>query len=45
MADENQTIYLSPSKINLFQEYPLCFWLHMVKRIHWPEGPTSTLPI
>jgi len=40
----NQTIYLSPSKLNLFQECPLCFWLHMVKGIHRPEGPTSTLP-
>ncbi len=40
----NQTIYLSPSKLNLFQECPLCFWLHMVKGIHRPEGPSSTLP-
>jgi len=40
----NNTIYLSPSKLNLFQECPLCFWLHMVKGIHRPEGISSTLP-
>jgi len=44
MVNHNQTIYLSPSKLNLFQECPLCFWLHMVKGIHRPEGPSSTLP-
>jgi len=44
MINSNQTIYLSPSKLNLFQECPLCFWLHTVKRIHRPEGPVSTLP-
>jgi len=44
MINQNQTIYLSPSKLNLFQECPLCFWLHMVKGIHRPEGPFSSLP-
>lgn len=44
MIDKSKTIFLSPSKLNLFQECPLCFWLHMVKGIHRPEGPSSTLP-
>jgi len=44
MIDPNQTIYLSPSKLTLFEECPLCFWLHMVKGIRRPEGPSSTLP-
>jgi len=38
------TIYLSPSKLNLFQECPLCFWLHVVKDIHRPEGVFPSLP-
>jgi len=37
-------IHLSPSKLNLFQECPLCFWLQEVKGIHRPETPSSTLP-
>jgi len=41
---KNQIVYLSPSKLNLFQECPLCFWLHVVKGIHRPEGVSSTLP-
>lgn len=44
MINQNQTIFLSPSKLNLFEECPLCFWLHMVKGIHRPESPASTLP-
>lgn len=43
-ASENKTIYLSPSKLNLFQECPLCFWLQVVRRIHRPSGPFPTLP-
>jgi len=43
-ANNDQIIYLSPSKLNLFQECPLCFWLSEVKKIHRPEGPQSTLP-
>lgn len=40
----SKTIYLSPSKLTLFEECPLCFWLYMVKGIRRPEGPSSTLP-
>ena len=29
MADK--PIKLSPSSLNLFKEYPRCFWLHIVK--------------
>lgn len=38
------TIYLSPSKLNLFLECPLCFWLDVVEGVRRPEGPSSTLP-
>ncbi len=41
---KNNTIYLSPSKLSLFEKCPLCFWLSVVKRIHRPEEPSSTLP-
>jgi len=44
MINQNQIIYLSPSKLNLFQDCPFCFWLAEVKGIHRPEGPVSTLP-
>ena len=44
MNEQNKTIYLSPSKLNLFQECPLCFWLEEVKEIHRPKGPFSSLP-
>ncbi len=37
-------IFLSPSKLNLFQECPLCFWLAEVHGIHRPSGPFSSLP-
>lgn len=37
-------LQLSPSKLNLFLECPLCFWLSEVKGIHRPEGIQSTLP-
>jgi len=34
---------LSPSKLNLFLECPLCFWLDN-KGIHRPNGPFPSLP-
>lgn len=37
-------IELSPSKLNLFQECPLCFWLSKVRGIHRPSGPFPSLP-
>ncbi|GIW65536.1 MAG: hypothetical protein KatS3mg094_055 [Candidatus Parcubacteria bacterium] len=39
-----KTIYLSPSKLNLFLNCPLCFWLSEVEKVHRPEGISSTLP-
>jgi CRISPR/Cas system-associated exonuclease Cas4 (RecB family) len=44
MIDKNKTIYLSPSKLTLFLECPLCFWLDVVKGFSRPESPKSTLP-
>jgi hypothetical protein len=44
MENNDRQIRLSPSKLNLFQDCPLCFWLQEVKGIHRPEGPKSTLP-
>ncbi len=44
MENENRRIFLSPSKLNLFQDCPHCFWLQEIKRRKRPEGPTSTLP-
>ncbi len=44
MVEQNKTIYLSPSKLNLFQDCPFCFWLQEIKGIYRPEGPKSTLP-
>jgi hypothetical protein len=44
MNQNNNIIYLSPSRLNLFEECKLCFWLDVVKGIHRPEGPVSTLP-
>ena len=37
------TLKLSPSKLNLFLECPLCFWLSE-KGIHRPSGPFPSLP-
>lgn len=42
--EKDKTIFLSPSKLNLFEDCPRCFWLQEVKKIKRPEGPTSTLP-
>lgn len=39
------TITLSPSKLNLLQECPRCFWLDVVKKIQRPRGPMSSIPI
>jgi len=36
-------IKLSPSKLNLFLECPLCFWLES-KGVHRPSGPFPSLP-
>jgi len=36
---------LSPSSLNLLQDCPRCFWLHMVKKIKKPMGPMSSIPI
>lgn len=44
MENLNSKIWLSPSKLNLFQECPLCFWLSEVKGVHRPQGPFSSLP-
>ena len=37
------SIKLSPSKLNLYLECPLCFWLSE-KGIHRPSGPFPSLP-
>lgn len=36
---------LSPSSLNLLEDCPRCFWLHMVKKIKRPSGPMSSIPI
>ena len=36
---------LSPSSLNLLEDCPRCFWLHMVKGIKRPTGPMSSIPI
>ena len=38
-----QTFKLSPSKLNLYLECPLCFWLSE-KGVHRPSGPFPSLP-
>ena len=40
---ETKTIKLSPSKLNLFLECPLCFWLNE-NGVHRPSGPFPSLP-
>ena len=37
-------IKLSPSKLNLFLECPLCFWLEVKEEIKRPSGPFPSLP-
>jgi len=44
MEIADKKIQLSPSKLGLFLECPLCFWLQEVKGIHRPSGPFSSLP-
>lgn len=39
------TYTLSPSKLNLMEECPRCFWLSLVKKIDRPRGPMSSIPI
>ncbi len=41
---ENNRIRLSPSKLNLFLECPLCFWMENVEKIHRPRGIFPSLP-
>ena len=36
---------LSPSSLNLLEDCPRCFWLHMVEKIKRPMGPMSSIPI
>ncbi len=36
---------LSPSNLNLLEECPRCFWLHMVMKIKRPPSPMPSLPI
>ena len=36
---------LSPSSLNLLEDCPRCFWLHMVKKIKRPPAPFPSLPI
>ncbi len=38
------TIRLSPSTLNLFNDCPRCFWLHMNKKLHRPRGIFPSLP-
>ncbi len=41
----NSLVQLSPTKLNLLQECPRCFWLDVVKKIRRPQGPMSSIPI
>lgn len=36
---------LSPSRLNLLEDCPRCFWLLMNKNIKRPTGPMSSIPI
>ncbi len=40
---QKSPVTLSPSKLNLFLECPLCFWLSE-RGIHRPKGPFPSLP-
>ena len=40
---QSKTFKLSPSKLNLFLECPLCFWLSE-HGVHRPRGPFPSLP-
>lgn len=35
---------LSASKLNILKDCPLCFWLHMVKKVERPRGIFPSLP-
>jgi len=43
LITNKMTIKLSPSKLNLFLECSLCFWLNE-QGIHRPSGPFPSLP-
>ena len=36
---------LSPSKLNLMEDCPRCFWLSVVKKINRPSGPMASIVI
>jgi len=36
---------LSPSKLNLLEDCPRCFWLAVIKKINRPSGPMASIPI
>ena len=36
---------LSPSKLNLLEDCPRCFWLAVVKKIDRPSGPMASIAI
>ena len=36
---------LSPSKLNLLEDCPRCFWLDVVKKIKRPSGPMASIVI
>jgi len=36
---------LSPSKLNLLEDCPRCFWLAVVKKINRPSGPMASIVI
>ena len=36
---------LSPSKLNLLEDCPRCFWLAVVKKINRPSGPMASIAI
>lgn len=38
-------IKLSPSRLNLLEDCPRCFWLSLVKKIKRPTGPIPSIPI
>jgi len=38
------TLKISPSSINLMLDCPMCFWLHIIKKIKRPETAFPSLP-
>ena len=39
------TYKLSPSKLNLMEDCPRCFWLAVVKKVDRPSGPMASIVI